>query len=82
MTGTKKCANPACSCSAPETQKYCSAPCEGTGDSSAVLRYQRCLLRPCSQIFADRVCGLLHLLRWELRPESVTFPWKWPSCRS
>jgi hypothetical protein len=33
------------------------------------------------QIFAGRVCGLLHLLRWEPRPEGVTFRWKWPSCR-
>lgn len=27
------CKNAACSCSVPEGQKYCSASCEGTGDT-------------------------------------------------
>lgn len=28
----KKCANPACSCPAPNKEKYCSAHCEGIAD--------------------------------------------------
>jgi metallothionein len=28
MTEKKKCAHPACSCTAPDTQKYCSQTCQ------------------------------------------------------
>jgi len=28
MSGTRKCAHPACGCQVPEGQKYCSTKCE------------------------------------------------------
>jgi hypothetical protein len=37
MAGTKKCANPACSCIAPDKQKYCSAHCEGIADKTEIM---------------------------------------------
>ncbi len=29
----KECKNPACSCTVPDGQKYCSASCEGAGQT-------------------------------------------------
>ena len=34
---TKKCANAACSCVAPEKEKYCSAHCEGVGKKTEIM---------------------------------------------
>lgn len=33
MSGTKKCAHPACTCQVPAGQKYCGPKCEGSGKS-------------------------------------------------
>ncbi|MDX6444862.1 MAG: hypothetical protein QOH71_1936 [Blastocatellia bacterium] len=33
MAEEKKCKNPPCSCPQPADGKYCSASCEGTGDT-------------------------------------------------
>ncbi|MDX6385799.1 MAG: hypothetical protein QOK48_3372 [Blastocatellia bacterium] len=33
MAEEKKCKNPPCSCPQPPDGKYCSASCEGTGDT-------------------------------------------------
>jgi hypothetical protein len=30
---TRECKNPTCSCTVPKGQKYCSASCEGTGQT-------------------------------------------------
>jgi metallothionein len=36
MTGTKKCAHPACSCIAPDKQKYCSQICQDSKNVTAL----------------------------------------------
>ena len=33
----KKCANPACTCTAPNKEKYCSAHCEGIADKIEIV---------------------------------------------
>ena len=37
MANSKKCANPACNCIAPDKQKYCSAHCAGIADKTEIL---------------------------------------------
>lgn len=37
MASSKKCANPACNCPAPDKEKYCSAHCEGIGDKTEIV---------------------------------------------
>jgi metallothionein len=32
MASTNKCKHPACSCTVPEGEKYCSPACEGAGE--------------------------------------------------
>jgi metallothionein len=36
MAGTKKCAHPACSCIAPDKQKYCSQICQDSKNVTAL----------------------------------------------
>ena len=37
MADTKKCANPACSCTPPNGEKYCSAHCEAVKGATEVV---------------------------------------------
>ena len=36
MAGTKKCAHPACSCIAPDKQKYCCQTCQDSKNVTAL----------------------------------------------
>ena len=36
-TTPKKCANPACNCTAPNKEKYCSAHCEGIAEKIEIV---------------------------------------------